>query len=165
MKKLLIAVLAVAALSYAGVCDSWSYTNAVNDFPPRSNGKHYLISQTDKYSNGNPILIGLSLSMDNWYRSFWGKAHNISCTVDDIEGKSGYTYGELKSCYLITLDCSVEERLQFYSAGVTYYQLSGYRNDGTLLWSRNEAGSTDIYCYDKSGMHATKRVNDPYYCK
>lgn len=168
MKKLIfITIMLLSTLACAGACDSWSYRNGVDgSIVPTRSGTYYAIDEDRTYSDGTYMSVGKGFSYTGWEDSFWYKAHVISCKITDIEPTSGDTWGEYKSCYLLTLHCDVTERMQFYADGiVTYYDLQGYRNNGTLKWSRDKAGSTDIYCYDKSGLSVMKRVNDPQYCK
>lgn len=171
MKKIIIiTILLLSSIAFSGVCNSWSYKNSVDDvITPTESGKYYAITKNNTFSNGESIEIGKGFSYNKWKNDLWYKTHWISCSITNIEPKAGYSFGEIfgdyESCFLITLDCSVEERTQFYDTDVKYTDLKGYRRDGTLQWTRNEIGSTDIYCYNKSGMNIVKRVNDPQYCK
>ena len=169
MKKLIfIAIMLLSNLVFAGDCNVYSYTNPVNSYiPPIKSGTYYAITKHNTYSNGERILKGNGYMYSNWEDNILYKAHRISCSVTDIEPKSEYNryLEQYESCYLLTLNCSVEEKTQFYTANVKYTDLNGYRTDGTLRWTRDEIGSTDIYCYNKTGMTIVKRVNDPQYCK
>lgn len=162
-----IAIMLLSTHASAGVCDSWGYANGLDgSIGPTSSGTYYVVDKNRTYSDGTYMSVGKGFEYTGWKDSFWGKAHDISCKITDIESTGGYTFGEYKSCYLITLHCDVSERMQFYADGiVTYYDLQGYRNNGTLKWSRDKVGSTDIYCYDKNGIGITKRVNNPAFCK
>lgn len=169
MKKLIfITIMLLSTLACAGDwgCDKWSYENYIDGTNmPDNNGTYYAISDDNTYSDGTPMSIGKGFQYTGWKNYFSYKAHDISCEITDIVPKSGIMYGKYKSCYVLTLHCDVSERMQFYADGiVTYYDLQGYRNNGTLKWSRDKAGSTDIYCYNKSGLSVVKRVNDPQYC-
>ena len=154
MKKLiLITIMLLSTLACASRLDSYTlptksdrYTAYVNDL---------------KYSDGTDIEVGKFFMYNAWEDYTWYKYNWISCKITDIKSE----YDTYQQEYDLTLDCTVEERTQFYLSDVTYYDLNGYRTDGTLKWSRDKAGSTDIYCYNKSGMYVIKRVNDPYYCK
>lgn len=166
-KSFFITIILLSSLVFAGVCDSWSYSNGVNgSIVPKRTGKYYAIDDDNTYSNGERILKGNSYAYTAWEDDFWYNTHWISCKVKDIEPKSEYIdlYSK-KYCYLITLYCDVSERTQFYKDDVKYTDLKGYRRDGTLKWTRDKIGSTDIYCYNKSGMVIIKHVNDPQYCK
>ena len=167
MKKIVfITIILLSSFVFAGVCNSWSYANIVDAvILPIESGTYYAISKDIEYSNGESIVKGKGFKYTRWDKTLWSKMHWISCSVTNIELKSEYVdlYSK-EDCYLITLDCIVEERTQFYAANVKYTDLKGYRKDGTLKWTRDEAGSTNIYCYNKSGMTIVKRVNDPQYC-
>lgn len=169
MKKIVfITIILLSSIVFAGVCDSWSYTHYVDPvITPSKTGKYYTISDNNTYSNGERILTGKYFSYNAWEDNFWYNTHLISCKVKDIEPKKGYNsfLEKYESCYLLTLYCDVSERTQFYKDDVKYTDLKGYRTDGTLRWTRDKIGSTDIYCYDKSGMTIIKRVNDPFFCK
>lgn len=167
MKKIVFTtIILLSSLVFAGVCDSWSYTNsATPQFVPIKSGKYYAISKDITYSNGERMVKGNGFIYTRWEDDLWYTTHWISCSITDIEKKIATEYKYHQSCYLITLDCSVLERTQFYAADVKYTDLKGYRTDGTLQWTRDKIGSTDIYCYNKSGMTIVKRVNDPQYCK
>lgn len=167
MKKLIfITIMLLSTLACAGACDNYN-DDFPRSYPPKKSGTYTQISSTNTYSDGTVKTVGGGIMYDSWEDSFWYRAHNISCTITDIKIRTQYDdYNGYKSCYAYTIDCSVSERMQFYADGiVTYYDLQGYRNNGTLKWSRDKAGSTDIYCYDKSGLSVVKRVNDPQYCK
>ena len=125
---------------------------------PTKSGRYYAYDNDLKYSDGTDIEVGKSYMYTSWKDTKWYNYHYISCKITDID-----TIDD--SLYVLRLYCTVEERTQFYLSDVTYYDLNGYRTDGTLKWSRDEVGSTDIHCYNKSGMSVVKRVNDPYYCK
>ena len=106
---------------FAGVCDSWSYSNGVDgSIVPTKTGKYYAIDDDNTYSNGEPILKGNSYEYTRWEDNFWYNTHWISCKVKDIEPKSEYNrvYEKYESCYLITLYCDVSERTQFYKDDV-----------------------------------------------
>ena len=168
MKKIVFITYLFSSIVFARVCDSWSYSNGVNDLiVPIKTGKYYAISDDNTYSNGERILTGKYFQYTAWEDNFLYNTHWISCKVKDIEPKSEYNrfYEKYESCYLLTLYCDVSERTQFYKDDVKYTDLKGDRRDGTLKWSRDEIGSTDIYCYNKSGMTIIKHVNDPQYCK
>lgn len=167
MKKIIFAIMLLSSLVFAGVCDSWSYTNSVDDvIVPTKSGKYYTISKDITYSNGERMVTGKGFKYNRWDDVLWYKTHWISCSITDIEVKSEYIDLYSKEyCYLVTLDCLVSERTQFYDADVKYTDLEGYRTDGTLRWTRDKVGSTDIYCYNKSGMTIVKRVNNPKHCK
>lgn len=177
MKKFIfITIMFLSSIVYAGMCDWYSYTNSVTSFIlPVKSGKYYAITKTNTFSNGEPKEIGKGFAYTDWEDNKWNKTHWVSCSIADIEYKAerkthylesiGSVEYTAESCYLLTLDCTVEERTQFYAADVKYTDLKGYRRDGTLKWTRDEAGSTDIHCYNKSGMTIVKRVNDPQYCK
>lgn len=168
MKKyIFITYMLLSNMVFAGVCDTWSYSNSVTPrFTPIESGTYYAISKTLTYANGERMVKGNGFEYTAWKDALWYNTHAILCAISDIEAKSQYNYlGErYDTCYLITLDCLVSERIQFYTAGVNYTDLKGYRTDGTLQWTRDKIGSTDIYCYNKSGMTIVKRVNDPQYC-
>jgi hypothetical protein len=166
MKKyVFITIMILSSLVFAGVCDSWSYTNSVTpDVTPIKSGKYYAISTGLTFSTGERMTKGTGFYYLDWKDNFWFTTHEISCSITDIESKFEYHLSWNESCYLITLNCSVLERTQFYAADVKYTDLKGYRTDGTLQWTRDTIGSTDIHCYNKSGMTIVKRVNDPQYC-
>lgn len=170
MKKIVfITIILLSSLVFAGVCDNWSYITFLSPVSiPIESGTYYTISKDITYSNGELKEKGKGFEYTAWKDNLWYKTHWISCSITDIESKGEYKgeypNREYKSCYLITLDCSVSERTQFYAANVKYTDLIGYRTDGTLQWTRDKIGSTDIYCYNKSGMTIVKRVNDPQYC-
>lgn len=166
-KSFFITIILLSSIVFAGVCDSWSYSNSVNSLiVPTKTGKYYAISDDNTYSNGERILKGNYFQYAAWEDVFWYNTHWISCKVKDIKPKSEYNrfYEKYESCYLLTLYCDVSERTQFYKDDVKYTDLKGYRRDGSLKWTRDKIGSTDIYCYNKSGMAIIKRVNDPQYC-
>lgn len=168
MKKIIFAIMLLSSLVFAGVCDSWSYTNNVtSNMPPIKSGKYYAISSDNTYSDGSRIKIEDYFLYTVWKDDFWYNTHWISCKVKDIEPKHEYNsfLEKYESCYLLTLYCDVSERTQFYDDDVKYTDLEGYRTDGTLRWTRDKVGSTDIYCYNKSGMTIVKRVNNPKHCK
>ena len=170
MKKLiLITIMLLSTLACARhECSTLGYSNTVSSYSsPSKSGTYYAIDHDLTYSDGTDIEIGKYFMYSAWKDVTWYNYHRISCKITDIESKHEYNeyWQKYEYCYLLTLDCTVEERTQFYLSDVTYYDLNGYRTDGTLKWSRDKAGSTDIYCYNKSGMSVIKRVNDPYYCK
>lgn len=176
MKKLFFAIMLLSNLVFAGICDSWSYANHVtSSFPPIKSGKYYAISSDNTYSDGSRIKNEDYFLYTAWKDDIWYNTHWISCSVNNIEYKAeretryfqsvGSVEYTTKSCYLLTLNCTVSERTQFYAADVKYTDLKGYRKDGTLKWTRDEIGSTDIYCYNNTGMTIIKHVNDPQYCK
>ena len=74
-------------------------------------------------------------------------------------------------CRINVLKCDVTEIPQFYWNNGTevipvyYYTLRDYRSDGTLAWTRERSYSTDISCYDMSGMDVIKKVNNPKACE
>ena len=138
-------------------------SNAVDSYTlPSKSGTYYAAEDDITYSDGTDIEVGKYFWYSKWEDDPWYKYHFISCKVADIKIKYG-------GCYTIKLDCTVQELTQFYNANytasITYTELKGHRSDGTLKWSRDSIGSTDIYCYDKSGMTAVKHVNNPYYCR
>ena len=132
---------------------------------PKKSGSYYTYSDDLKYSDGTDIEVGKYFNYSRWEDDLWYKSHWITCKITDIT--PDYLYNE--HCYRLTLDCSVHERAQFYNANytasITYTDLKGHRSDGTLKWSRDSIGSTDIYCYDRNGMTIIKHVNNPYRCK
>ena len=151
MKKLiLITIMLLSTVVCASRVDSYTL--------PTKSGRYYAYVNDLKYSDGTDIEVGKGYMYTSWEDTKWYNYHYISCKITDID-----TIDD--SFYVLRLDCTVEEHIQFYRSNVTYYDLNGYRTNGTLKWSRDEAGSTDIHCYDKSGMYVIKRVNDPYYCK
>ena len=152
MKKFIfITIMLLSTLACASRLDAGT--------PPTKSGRYTTYVNDLKYSDGTDIEVGKSYMYTLWEDTKWYNYHWISCEIADID-----TIDD--SFYVLGLDCTVEERIQFgYRSNVTYYDLNGYRTNGTLKWSRDEAGSTDIHCYDKSGMSVIKRVNDPYYCK
>lgn len=166
MKKLiLITIMILSSFVYARICDSWPYRGVTSNITPIKSGEYYAITKDFYYSNGELIKIGKSFMYSNWENDFWYNTHWISCKITNIEPKSDSDNFQDEGCLLLTLDCSVEERTQFYTNDVKYTDLKGYRKNGTLQWSRDKVGSTDIYCYNKSGLSVVSRVNDPQYCK
>lgn len=165
MKIFLIMLISIAIHCVAGPCDYWN-DNFPSYFPPTKSGTYTQISSTNTYSDGTIKSVGKGIMFPSWEDTDFYKQHWISCSITDIEHKSQYNeYSGYESCYVYTINCSVSERTQFYAANVSYTTLQGYRDDGTRKWSRDEPGSTDISCYNNTGMYVTKRVNDPYYCK
>lgn len=153
MKKLiLITIMLLSTLTCAYALDPFS--------PPTKSGRYLEYVKDLKYSDGTDIEVGKSYMLSKWEDTKWYQYHRILCKITDID-----TIDD--SFYVLGLYCTVEERIQFYGdrSNVTYYDLNGYRTNGTLKWSRDEVGSTDIHCYDKSGMTVVKRVNNPSYCK
>ena len=126
--------------------------------PPPVSGKYSIIVPSSMRYN-----IGDNLTLNTWNNSYDSVECHIIHTDFHYDEKKCWKFGS--SCFEYTLNCTVKARIQFYAAGVKYTDKKGYRTDGTLKWSRDKAGSTDIYCYNKSGMSVVKRVNDPYYCK
>lgn len=164
--RIILAVLLVASVAGAYECDKYySTVNGVN--PPKYSGTYRYIGNAPTTSSS----VGDEIQFPNWPNLRFYQEHYISCKITDIE--EHYDYGDLdyitqkpkkRYCREFTLYCDVSEKTQFYSAGVTYSQLSGYRSNGTLKWKREKEGSTDIFCYGKSGLYVVKRVNDPSYC-
>lgn len=169
MKKLiLITIMLLSTLVCASkdsdLCRELRYRQVISAIcPPLESGTYFTVDNDLKYTDGTDKKVGDDFYYLRWEDDPWYKSHWISCKITDFEFRQSHDY------YLITLDCTVEERTQFfnanYTAYITYTDLKGHRSDGTLKWSRDEIGSTDIYCYDKSGMTIVKHVNDPYYCK
>lgn len=150
MKKLIfITIMLLSTLACASIIDAV--------YPPTRSGRYVVYVDDLKYSDGTYIKVGNSFMFTAWKDTKWYEYHDILCKIVDINVTN--------SSYALSLNCTVEESIQFYLSNATYYDLKGYRTNGTLKWSRNEVGSTDIYCYDKSGMSVVKRVNEPYYCK
>lgn len=164
MKKLiLITIMLLSTLVCASYGCSEFGSNAVDSYTlPSKSGTYYAADDDLTYSDGTDIEVGKYFMYSKWKDDPWYKYHFISCKVADIEIK----YGD---CYTIKLDCTVQELAQFYNANytasITYTELKGHRSDGTLKWSRDSIGSTDIYCYDRNGMTIIKHVNNPYRCK
>ena len=151
MKKLiLITIMLLSTLAFASRVDQWTL--------PTESGKYHTHVEELKYSDGEDIEVGKGYIYTAWKNTKWYKFHWIECTITDIISIND-------SLHVLRLDCIVSERAQFGLPNVTYYDLNGYRTNGTLKWSRDEVGSTDIHCYDKSGMTVVKRVNNPSYCK
>lgn len=164
-----ITIILISTRLFAGVCNTWSYTNSVTpEIPPITSGKYYAISKHNTYTNGEPMVTGNAFEYTNWHNDLWYNTHWISCSIMDIVPQIQYDFVfddyVVTNCYRITLNCSVTERTQFYTSDVNYTDLKGYRSDGTLKWERDKIGSTDIYCYNSSGITIIKRVNDPQYC-
>ena len=155
MKKLfLITIMLLSTLACAYEVDL--------HMPPPVSGKYSIIVPNSMRYN-----IGDDLTFTTWNNSY----DSVECHIIH----SHFYYDENKcwkfgsSCFEYTLDCDVQERAQFYNANytasITYTELKGHRSDGTLKWSRDRIGSTDIYCYDRNGMTIIKHVNNPYRCK
>ena len=125
--------------------------------PPVSGKYSIIVPNSMRYN------IGDNLTFTTWNNSHDSVECHIIHTNFYYDENKCWKFGS--SCFEYTLNCTVKARIQFYAAGVKYTDKKGYRTDGTLKWSRDEVGSTDIHCYDKSGMSVVKRVNDPYYCK
>lgn len=154
MKKLiLITITLLSTLVCASRVDSYTL--------PKKSGSYYAYSDDLKYSDGRDIKVGNSFWYTAWEDNTWYKSHYIRCNITNIDA--------LTSLYILHLDCTVQELPQFYNdnytASITYTDLKGHRSDGTLKWSRDSIGSTDIYCYDRNGMTIIKHVNNPYRCK
>ncbi len=152
MKKLIfITIMLLSALACA-------YEEVDLYMAPPVSGEYSIIVPDNMRYN-----IGDDLTFTTWNNSY----DSVECYITDTR----FYYDENKcrkfgsSCREYTINCTVEKRTQFYRTGVKYTDWRGYRTDGTLKWSRDRLGSTDIYCYDKSGMSIVKRVNDPYYCE
>lgn len=148
------------------VCDRTSYPKYLSQYyTPSEDGDYYIVSSSNTYSDGTRMETGMSFEYTNWKSDARYKSHWITCliTTDPELVRNYYPYEE--SCYVLTAHCTIIEKTQFWEAGVKYTELKGYRSNGTLRWARDEAGSTDIYCYNSSGMSIIKRVNDPQYCK
>ena len=174
MKKLfLITIMLLSTLVCARhECSELGYSNTISShFSPVKSGTYYAIDNDLKYSDGTNIEVGNFFSYTAWEDAKWYNSHWISCKITDIVPKKEYNeyWQKYEYCYLLTLDCTVQERAQFYNANytasITYTELKGHRSDGTLKWSRDSIGSTDIYCYDRNGMTIIKHVNNPYRCK
>lgn len=154
MKKLIfITITLLSTLVCASRVDSYTL--------PKKSGSYYTYSDDLKSYDGRDIKVGDSFWYTAWEDNTWYKSNYIRCKITNIDS--------LTSLYILHLDCTVDGRVQFYNdnytASITYTDLKGHRSDGTLKWSRDSIGSTDIHCYDKSGMYVVKRVNDPYYCR
>lgn len=164
MKKIITLILIAIAFASAGMCqviESVDYVSSL--IKPLKSGKYKAISKSNTYSSGKLITVGGSFSYTDWDNEFY----SISCKVIDINTCYQYKQfsGGTESYYQFTLDCSVSDKIQFYSPKTIYYKdVKGYRNDGTLQWTREHAGSIDITCYSKNGLNVTKRVNSPKYC-
>ena len=155
MKKLIlmtIMLLSTLACAYSIELDYQT--------PPNKSGRYISYLVTLKYVDGTDMEVGQDFMYTSWKDTKWFEYHWISCKISSIHSTN--------PIYLV-LDCTVEEREQFYNgnhtASITYQDLKGHRSDGTLKWSRDSIGSTDIYCYDRNGMTIIKRVNNPYRCK
>lgn len=169
MKKIIYFLLltSVFTLSFARmVCDATSYPNYLTSYwPPTEDGDFYIVSSSNTYSDGTLMRTGGGFEYTAWKSTAFYKSHWISCTLTtDADLVKDYWPYE-RTCYLLTAHCTITEKTQFWTTGVKYTELKGYRSNGTLQWSRDEEGSTDIYCYNNSGMNIVKRVNDPQYCK
>ena len=150
MKKLIfITIMLLSTLASA-------YQEVSLYSPPLTSGKYYIIMPYSmRYYIGDEVGF-----------TTWDKLHyDITCYITNTR----YLYDENKcskfgwNCWEYTLNCQVTESTQF-EGDVKYTDLRGYRMNGTLRWTRDSAGSTDIYCYNKSGLSVVKRVNDPQYC-
>lgn len=155
MKKLiLIIIMLLSTLVCASRVDSYTL--------PKKSGKYHAYVNDLKYSDGTDIKVGNSFWYAAWEDYTWYKSHYIRCEITDIDSIND-------SFHVLRLDCTVQEFPQFYNdnytASITYTDLKGHRSDGTLKWSRDSIGSTDIYCYDRNGMSIIKHVNNPYRCK
>lgn len=164
MKRIIIIALCAIGIGFAGKCNYWN-----DNFPilhaPHKTGTYTHITNQDVFSNGTVMAIGLGIYRDEWKDDSFYEYHSVSCSISNIEHVYQYEPdGGIETCYVITIDCSVTERTQFFRSNVKYTDLNGYRTDGTLKWSRLNYGSTDIICYDENGINVIKRVNDPYYC-
>lgn len=157
-------ILITIAFVNAGMCPVMGSADFVSSlFKPLKSGKYKAISSSNTYSNGELVTIGNNFSYTAWDNEFY----NISCKVIDINTCYQYKHfsAGTESYYQFTLVCSVSDKIQFYSPKTIYYKdVKGYRNDGTLQWTREQAGSTDITCYSKNGLSVVKRVNSPKYC-
>lgn len=166
MKKtiLFIMCLIVNAISY----NACGYGSLNSQNMPTKSGTYKLISEDDNiFSDGSIKYIGASIVYNDWENEEFYQQHNIHCTITDIKRREVYdNYDEkIVMCYTNTIECEVSKKIQFYEDYIYFTTLSGYRNDGTLKWSRDKSGSTDISCYNKTGMSVVKRVNNPHYCK
>ena len=166
MKKLTTLILIIAAFANAMCIQSYhdDYINGI--IRPVKSGNYKTVLSKNRFSNGDPIVIGSGFNFNNWEK--YDTYTSISCKVIDIDMCDEYEYRSSNriSKYEYTLECTVTDKIQFYyPKEITYKELKGYRNDGTLLWTRDRVGSTDISCYSKNGLYTVKRVNSPSYCK
>lgn len=167
MKKIITFILIAMAFAMAGgMCPTIGSANYVDAlFNPLKSGEYKTLSIDNKFSNGSTVKIGDGFVYTKWENNLY---LTINCKVTNINICYQYKYNSagLDARYEYTLDCTVSDKIQFYSPKIIYYKdVKGYRNDGTLQWSRESAGSTDITCYSKNGLSIVKRVNNPGYCK
>lgn len=163
--KTIMTPLLVASAVSASICSGYSSNIGAYDLPHRT-GYYTFISRGNTYSNGTDYEVGRTIMWNDWEDYDFYKSHLIDCTIRNIQPHNDYDYERNpRSCYELSIHCTVSEKTQFYSEGVTYSQLRGYRYDGTLKWTREKPGSTDISCYAKSGMYVVSRVNNPASCK
>ena len=169
MKKLiLITIMLLSTLACASIdsdmCYEARYHHAIAAAcPPLVSGTYFTFYVDLKYVDGTDRKVGDKYYPLNWEDDPWSRSHLISCEIANIDTS------QRDGWYRFEIECTVQGRIQFF------------RKNGTLKWSRDEVGSTDIYytdiykfydkyndiynCYDKSGVNVVKRVNDPYYCK
>ena len=166
MKKLITLILIIASFANAMCIQSYREDYISSFRAPVKSGNYKTVMPRNHFSNGDPITIGSGFSFNFWKES--QPYTSIICSVIDIDMCKEYDYSNsnLISKYEYTLECTVTDKIQFYyPKEITYKELKGYRNDGTLLWTRERVGSTDITCYSKNGLNEVKRVNSPVYCK
>ena len=154
-------ILLLASFVFSQKCYVYSYGIGVDyDFSPHLTRTYYYVekgNKLDKYKEGNYFRFS-TWNSEQWYKSC--KIKNVTFTA----GYDGpYSFSEYILCTVLELYCVVKEKEQF--SGIKYSDMNGYRRNGTLRWSRNSEGSTDIFCYDKNGTGITKRVNNPVFCK
>lgn len=169
MKILSILLFVLSTFAFGDLCSnslpSSPRLRLTHYGPPTESGTYYDSDSDGIFSNGDSIEIGKGYMYSNWNNNFFYKTHDISCIISDILPRRKYDeVGRYTYCYMLTIDCSVSEKTQFYEDDVKYTDTEGYRKNGTLKWTREHTGSTDFYCYDKNGMKQIKRVNNPKYC-
>ena len=182
MKRIVLLLLVTVSFGICDCPDGYSDTykgyTALNAYTlPHKTGTYYVVKDSYKdwpenvYSNGEQIKIGDSYMYSKWKELVDWKYYKVDCKVV----KQGYDLSRLykgyKYCAINGLKCDVTEIPQFYWNNGTevipvyYYTLRDYRSDGTLAWTREQSYSTDISCYDKSGMDVIKKVNNPKACE
>lgn len=159
MKKLILGLMLAVSITWSGPCDNYFRDqNILEDlFPPLYSGTYKFTSKYNTFKDGSLITVG-----DGIQRSGWDiPSLDIKCKVKKTEFLLELGHDV---CYVFTIDCVVKDKIQFIE-DIKWHTKAGYRKDGTRRWSRTQSGSTDITCYDKTGVSIIKQVNDPYFCR
>lgn len=154
-------ILLLSSFVFSQECNVHSYGLGVDYYtPPYSTGTYYYLEEGNKlaeYKEDNFFYF------NKWQSEQWSR----KCKIKNVTFTAGYdgpySFSEHIVCTVLKLYCDVKELDQF--PGIKYTDMNGYRENGTLRWSRTSKGSTDIFCYDKNGIGITKRVNNPAFCK